>query len=286
MRATTIEQDEQVRLAFGMIDFITQHPSQPAATKVGEGRYGDNGSPEIDAERIAGYEDTIREYTLSKTRYAVSLASLGRASDAAGIGDGLTTALTVARQDTLMGHEKLAVEAQKIMYKTLTDFSDAFAGDCKNQSFDVALVWEIERKNQSLGTGITVLPCARRKYIADLDSQDVHYHIETCTLDGLSPWTVQVSGLVTGSGEGFVQHDDMDYWSADTVFEGHSDTLHGSMRILGEEKKLPAPPSSRLNPASRGHAGLTVTSTAKTFRLSAIDSDRCRKGQGSLAAMP
>ena len=55
--------------------------------------------------------------------------------------------------------------------------------------------------------------------------------------------------------------------------------FHSHSIVSGTYKRL------KLKHFSSGHAGLTVTSTAKNFRLSAIDSDRCRKGQGSLAAM-
>jgi hypothetical protein len=254
MRATTIEQDEQVYLAFGMIDFIQHHPSQPAATKVGEGRSGDDGSPELDAERIAGFLQTIRDYDNTKTRFAVALASLGRASDAEAIGRDLSTALSIGRQDGLMGHEELAFEAQKMMQKAVTDFSAAFAKDCKNQSFDTEFVFSMERKNELLGTNISVIHCAQRKYIADLDSQGVHYHFETCTIYGAEPWKLTVSGLVTGSGKGtptYTDDNDNDgFWSADTVFQGYSDSLSGSLRVTYETKQPPAPSSSPPNPPS------------------------------------
>jgi hypothetical protein len=55
---------------------------------------------------------------------------------------------------------------------------------------------------------------------------------------------------------------------------------HSHSIVAGTYKRL------KLMPFSSGHAEPTVTSTAKNFRLRAIDSDRCRKGQGSLAAMP
>jgi hypothetical protein len=221
LRTSRLEQEEQVKLAFYGID--------ATRARVAAGELSD-----ADGWRITeGFESTIRNYVHDRSQDALIKSAAGRASDIPAISQLLSGVLGVARQDGLMGREELALEAQQQMVRALRTFSQSFASTCEQQDFPAEVALGLERQNELLGTGISVIHCANRRVSADISSQGVLYHFETCTLRGDNVddhWDLTISGLVTGKGNGLAG-----MWEATTMFRGKSDDWTGDMKLIKEE---------------------------------------------------
>jgi len=139
---------------------------------------------------------------------------------------------SVARQDAFVGREEVALLAQQRAVETLTTFSRQFANTCEQQSFPVEIALELERQNELLKTGISVIHCANRKYTAEFSDPGLglKYHFETCS--GLSPvtvWIQTISGHVGEGGEGGRVN-----WEEKIVYDGDLGAA-GAMKITEEQ---------------------------------------------------
>ena len=199
-----IEGEERVKLAFYAIDFMRK--------EIAAGKYTETRGKEI----IDGYKDIIRNFIDDQASEALPRAMQGQVSDMPLIAKALVKLLSVARHDSLKGHEESAQHAMKQVMNVLNTFSTAFKQTCEQQSYPIEVALGLERQNELLGTEIDLLPCAKRKFSADLSSQGVNYHFETCS--DLSPtveWDLKISGLVDGKGGG------SNYaWYADVTYHG------------------------------------------------------------------
>jgi hypothetical protein len=154
---------------------------------------------------LAGYEQAIANFLHDVGNDARVLAAAGQVSDMDAIRRTLTDLGAAGRQAALMGEDSLAERAREEMVNALVSFSSTFVNQtCWDQSFDDELPYSLERQNQLLGTGIDVLPCARRRFTALAGS----LMFESCSVRGVGEWRVR-SGLAglpmlqggVGSGE-------------------------------------------------------------------------------------
>ena len=210
LRTSQLEQEEQVRLAFYGID--------STRVEIESGRLTEKEGNFI----IDGHKQVIRNYVHDKKNEAMLKAATGQVSDIPAINKSLGGLLSVSRQDALMGHEDLAMQAQTEMVKILTTFSQKFADTCEQQNFSIESALVLERQNDFMGTGISLTHCMRRKISAELNMQGVQYRFEICS--GLSDffsriqeeWDLKLSGRVVGSGKS-----NGGRWEAKFLFEGH-----------------------------------------------------------------
>ena len=237
LRASEHGMREQVRLAFYGIDATRVQVDQRLKSE-SEG-----------ASIIDSFQKTIRYFIAEHSKEAWVVASTGQAADIPRIATSMGALLSVARQDALMGREEVAQEAQVQMVRVLTTFSQRFADTCEQQTFPVEVALGLERQNQLMGTGISLMHCARRKYSADIMSQGVQYHFETCTAQGEGTWELTISGLVRGSGKGGVDPSSgHGLWEANTTFRspvsGHvvSDEWAAFLEMVTEEVEAPPAP--------------------------------------------
>jgi hypothetical protein len=218
LRTSDLEQEEKVKNAFYGID--------ATRVEIERGRL----SKEEGEESIYKHERVIREYVDSKNFLAMVAAAGGRVSDIPAITKNLTVLLSVARQDALMGREELAQEAQAKMVNILTMFSEKFASTCEQQSFPVEIALALERQNELMGTGISVIHCANRKYTADFSDLGLKYHLETCSdLSPVTVWNETISGHIGEGDEG----GDVN-WEEKIVYDKDSEAA-GTMQITEEE---------------------------------------------------
>jgi len=164
---------------------------------------------------IEGYEQTIRNYIHDNVNDALLLADQGRVSDVAAIVRPLARVLSIARQDSLMGHEELAKEAQAQMVKILTDFSQKFSETCYDQSFDPEFALGLQRQNELLRTGIDVTPCAKRFHTFEYDP---NWKWKNCSFGGEGEWVIELTDPYSGSG------------SANAVLSADNKTAEGTYR--------------------------------------------------------
>ena len=261
LRAPLREQEEKVKNAFYGID-ATRMQVETGRLTPGEGEF------------IAdGHRQVIRDYIDSLGTEAKLLAISGRASDVPSLTRLLSGLLTIARHDALVGREELAAKAMDTMIYTLNTFSQQFAATCDGQSFPEELPFQLERQLLMLGTGTSVLHCARRKAVADVSSQGVNYHLETCTEAGLSrrarsllgldgeQWTLEISGRVAGNGTASNLHGGLPIrpllqgrWQAAVVWRGQKLQPEGNMEIIEEiiaDEERPAAVPNDAGPLAR-----------------------------------
>jgi len=227
LRTSQLEQEEQVRLAFYGID--------STRLQIERGKLTENEGNFI----IDGHEKVIRNYVHDKTNDAMIKAATGQATDIPTINKSLGGLLSVARQDALLGHEALAMQAQEKMVKVLTTFSQQFAETCQQQTFPIELPLVLERQNLMMGTGISLTHCMNRKVSAELSKLGVQYRFETCS--GISDlysllqekWDLKLSGRVVGNGVA-----EKEWWEAKFLFEGHQVEMGGQMKIFTQEVEI------------------------------------------------
>jgi hypothetical protein len=218
LRTSDLEQEQKVQNSFWQIDSIRR--------QVETGRM----SQEDGDRSIDGFETQIRDYIHDKGNDAYVLAATGQASDIPAISKHLSGILGVARQDALMGREELAQEAQAKLVNILTTFSEKFAGTCERQSFPVEIALALERQNELMGTGISVIHCANRKFTADFSDLGLKYHYETCSdLSPVTVWIEKISGHVGDEGGG----GDVN-WEEKIVYDKDLEGA-GTMQITEEE---------------------------------------------------
>jgi hypothetical protein len=85
-----------------------------------------------------------------------------------------------------MGYEEEAEKELHDAVQVLTTFSGTFKDACYDQSFDPVLAVNLTRQNELLGTGIDLMPCADRKFTAQVAT----YTFESCSLGGEGEWKV------------------------------------------------------------------------------------------------
>jgi hypothetical protein len=185
LRASDLEQQEQVRLAFYGIDSTRAQMARGTLDQ-------ETGNRSID-----GFEQTIRNYIHDNVNEALLLANQGRVSDVAAIARPLAGVLSIARQDSLMGHEELAKEAQNQMVKILTAFSQKFSETCYDQSFDPGFALGLQRQNDKLGTGIDVTPCAKRLHTFQTGP---NWEWKNCSFWGEGEWVIELTDPFSGRG--------------------------------------------------------------------------------------
>jgi hypothetical protein len=155
-----------------------------------------------DADRdLSGFEQTIRDFLHDVGNEALLLAGKGQVSDMNAIRSTLTDIGGAGRQAALLGEDALAAEAWKKLVDALVSFSQTFVEQsCWDQSFDDALPVSIQRQNELLGTGIDVLPCAKRRFTAAAGI----LMFESCTVRGVGDWRVRwaMRGPMTTGGTG------------------------------------------------------------------------------------
>jgi len=218
LRTSDLEQEEQVKNSFWQIDATRREVETGRKSK-------EEGDSIID-----GFEKQIRNYVHDRGNDAYVLAATGQASDIPAISKHLGGILSVARQDALMGREELAQEAQAKMVYILTTFSEKFANTCEQQSFPVEIALTLERQNELMGTGISVIHCANRKFTADFSDLGLKYHFETCSdLSPVTVWNQTISGHVGEGSEG----GDVN-WEEKIVYDKDLEAA-GAMKITEEE---------------------------------------------------
>jgi hypothetical protein len=232
LRASRITDEMQVVSAFHAIDVLQ--------AEMAAGKWSEHEGK----EQIERWEDVIRTYADDRAKEALDVAGKGRASDIPKIRETLSPILAIARQDALMGHEELAQQAQAQLKRILISFSEKFVETCEQQNFPIELALELQRQNLMLGTGVDVWHCAGRKVTADISSQGVNYHFETCTLRGDGEWDLTISGRVSGKGKGSI-HTNMTSgegsWEAnDLVFRGERTEAWGDLELVKQDVPEPA----------------------------------------------
>lgn len=243
-----VGQEQQIRLAFYGID--------ATYVEIEKGRLTESEGKII----IDRYKQTIDAYVTNRGLKAIEKAQSGQYSDFSAISELLGPLLTVARDDKLKNHEELAKNAQKQMVKVLTTFSKKFAETCQDQSFPVGAAIGLGRQNEMLGTNISLNKCMTRKFTADLSSQGVNYHLESCSdLFNSFVWDVKISGRVVG--EGKVTGNKR--WEADVIFQGRENHSTGNIdfvkEIIEENKEdIKAPNDAGPNAKPNGWASAPV----------------------------
>jgi hypothetical protein len=139
---------------------------------------------------LAGYEQAVANFLHDVGNEARVLAARGQVADMDAIRQSLTDLGAAGRQAALMGEDSLAERAREEMVNALVSFSGSFVNEtCWEQTFDDDLPYSLERQNQLLGTGIDVLPCARRRFTALAGS----LVFESCSVRGVGEWRVRSS---------------------------------------------------------------------------------------------
>jgi len=219
LRTSNLEQEEKVRLAFYGID--------ATRVEIERGRLSESEGNFI----IDGHKQVIRNYLQDNTNESMVRAAGGQVLEIPAIKQSLRGLLSVARQDALMGHEDLAMQAQTQMVKILTTFSQKFAETCEQQSFPQELPLVLERQNQMFESGISLEHCMNRKFTAELNNQGIRYDLETCSnLSNASNWKLKISGRVVGMGSGSTNR-----WEADVVYQDTEHQPSGRLKIFTQE---------------------------------------------------
>jgi hypothetical protein len=160
---------------------------------------------------LSGFEQTIKDFLHDIGNEALLLAAKGQVSDIDAIRSTLTDIGAVGRQAALLGDDALAEQSYKKLVNALVSFSSTFVEhSCWDQSFDDELPYSIQRQNELLGTGIDVLPCAKRRFTAGVGTLT----FESCTVRGVGDWRVRwmrsnlaVPGSTGGQGSGELKPD-------------------------------------------------------------------------------
>jgi hypothetical protein len=200
LRMRSLElQAEQVKLAFYGISSTCE---QYLAGKI----------EKDDADlSLSGFEQTISDFLHDVGNDALLLAAKGQVSDMNAIRSTLTDIGAAGRQAALLGEDDLAEQSRQKLVKALVSFSSTFVEQsCWDQSFDDDLPYSIQHQNELLGTGIDVLPCAKRRFTA----RPAMLTFESCTVRGVGDWRVRwnmtaptTTGGTGGKGSGELKPD-------------------------------------------------------------------------------
>jgi hypothetical protein len=192
LRLRSLELDvPRVLLAFGQISATCE---QYLAGKL---------EKDVADRSLHGYEQTIADFIHDVGNDALATAARGQVSDIPAIRKTMTDIGTTGRQAALLGEDQLAEQARKKLNDALVSFSRTFVDEsCWDQVFDDDLPYNLQRQNDILGTGIDVLPCARRRFSAQVSV----ISFESCTVRGVGDWRVSwnmaAPGTTGGRGSG------------------------------------------------------------------------------------
>jgi hypothetical protein len=197
LRVRSLElQAEQVKLAsYGISSTCEQYLA------------GKMGKSEADLA-LSGFEQTISNFLHDVGNDALLLAAKGQVSDMNAIRSTLTDIGATGRQAALLGEDELAEQSRKKLADVLVSFSKTFVEQsCWDQSFDDDLPYSVQRQNELLGTGIDVIPCAKRHFTARASILT----FESCTVRGVGDWRVlwnmTAPGTTGGKGAGELEAD-------------------------------------------------------------------------------
>ena len=154
-----------------------------------------------DAEaRIARYEQLILEefrqiarLSAARVQEASAIAAAGDVKDLSRLKELVTTVLEASRFNALAGNEEEALAQYRSAVEVLRAFSASFATTCYDQEFDQVIAVGLERQNEMLGTGIDVLACARRLFVAEGREAHVTWEFKHCGF-GVGEWKFTASG--------------------------------------------------------------------------------------------
>lgn len=147
---------------------------------------------------LSGFEQTISNFLHDIGNEVRLMAARGQVSDIDSIRSTLTQIGATGRQAALLGEDSLADKSRQTLVDSLVAFSSTFVdSSCWTQKFDDELPFSIQRQNEILGTGIDVMPCAKRYFTVDFPP----LKFESCTIRGVGDWRVLfMPGPMMGDG--------------------------------------------------------------------------------------
>ena len=271
LRMSALElQAEQVKLAFFGISTTCE-------------QYLDGKMTRDDADlTLSGFEQTIADFIHDLGNNVVLLASRGQVSDIDAIRKTLTDIGGVGRQAALLGEDGLADESQQKMVTALVSFSRTFVDEsCWDQTFDDDLPYNIARQNEILGTGIDVLPCAKRRFTAVTPMLT----FESCTVRGVGDWRVRwlATGpmMAGGQGSGELTSDGDDAkgdYAVDWGANGVEYRASGKMKLTRHDNG----PGAKATYALSGDEDVRLTKGEEKIRmLEKLMNKQAKPGKGS-----
>jgi hypothetical protein len=162
-------------------------------------------TPESEADSIlSAAEEVIRNFEQKLANEAKIRAASGQVAQLDSIRAALTDMASTARQDVFLGEDMLADAALHTMVSTAEVFDDAFAADCKNQTFDQDIAFALERQRELLSISSDLTHCAYRYAEAKAGSDFITWRICGAVEGKLK---VKVKGVTVGEGSGFIGAD-------------------------------------------------------------------------------
>jgi hypothetical protein len=132
---------------------------------------------------LSSAEEVIQNFEQKLANEAKIRAASGQVAQMDSIRAVLTAMASAGRQNALLGEDMLADAAWHMMVTTAEVFDDAFAADCKNQTFDQDIAFALERQRQLLSISSDLMHCAYR-------------YADAKTVSGLITW--RICGAIEG----------------------------------------------------------------------------------------
>jgi hypothetical protein len=162
-------------------------------------------TPESEADSIlSAAEDVIRNFEQKLANEAKIRAANGQVAQLDSIRAVLTIIASTGREDALLGEDLLADAAIHIMVSTADVFDDAFAADCRNQTFDQDIAFALERQRELLSISTDLTHCGYRYADAKTASGSITWRICGAVEGKLK---VKMKGDMVGEGSGAIGAD-------------------------------------------------------------------------------
>jgi hypothetical protein len=159
-------------------------------------------TPESEADSIlSAAEEVIRNFEQKLANEAKIRAANGQVAQLDSIRAVLTAIASTGRQDALLGEDMLADAAWHMMVSTAEVFDDAFAADCKNQTFDQDIAFALERQRELLSISSDLTHCGYRYADAKTASGSITWRICGAVEGKLK---VKMKGDMVGEGSGAI----------------------------------------------------------------------------------
>jgi hypothetical protein len=163
-------------------------------------------SAETADDLLGSYEQTIADFEMTLAREARMQAASGNLDDLGNMRAIITRLGVILKRTDSIQENELADAARKAMFAIVETFDDAFSTACYQQSFEPEVALAFERQRELIGLPTDVSPCANRPVEARWKSGTDEILWKHCGII-MGDWKVTMTGLMRGSGKGFMQSD-------------------------------------------------------------------------------
>lgn len=242
-------------------------------------------------ENIGEWQEIADELALLVGQQAAKTAEAGNVEDGPAIARATFDLLRQAQMDEKLGKAEAAETLRRQLADLLTAYAASFAAKCAGKKIDPFTILEMTRHLQLLSLDpsneltsglMRCLPAHRM--VANFEAPGGSaYEFSHCGRDQKGDWHLNVSGTLTGDGEGAIGDDDTGTWTGKWSHADLSFRLAGRLEYVSGEKPQLHVITERGTATSQGHT-IRMPRTDDTVWPVRLSDEACdQAGAGSKA---